>query len=721
MRRDRWRVLALAAIPATLLAFARGDALYAGAACIGIVGTVMAIVRPQALRPLFGERARRYGMVSSLALVVTSLVPIEVRSDYLRVATILATDPAIPRTATIYVVKETFPAGSELTIEPDFGEVIKVGLDEASHFAVIDLHPGARFAHPVRYAIVSASGAVRSIDNEWLPTVNGLRWTTDGETTVNGRTVVALTNKDWPFPQVELSIHAPATPAADAAGRKVALVIDGGHRQRDWTDRFAQKLDEDTLAVAEALVERGHDVRRFGGYRGSVAPGARLSDVRREIDRIAREVGPGDEVVLYLNGHGGDGGFALFDRSGSREWMSYADLGSWLSSIPSTIPVQVIVDSCRSGSAVGPLSRRDNTVVSTATDERYSAPGGLGSRPTFSAVVARAAKEQASDLDRDGSVSLSEALAVATRAHLDIGSRNIATRGASGRLAGATQPASATPAGSPTAVPPAASPPPAGPATTGPARTSAPTLAPIVLPPTPAPLRFRAAAPPQWVVGQLQEHSFCSPTPATATSACGPFPRTTDPSGGSPPYHFQLGSGAGFPPIGVSLGKDGLLTGTPRSPGTYTFEVCAVDLSADQVCQRVTLVVTAAAAAPSPTARPATATPTPTPIRVATVGTVATKTCTVQSGSGSLTYYRVTLSGSVTGSLNARVAFVNSTMTCPGWTGFGPDCRRTSDAQPETVQWTATRTGVLGGVDHPDVWFEGSVAPFRTTVNVRCP
>jgi len=80
-------------------------------------------------------------------------------------------------------------------------------------------------------------------------------------------------------------------------------------------------------------------------------------------------------------------------------------------------------------------------------------------------------------------------------------------------------------------------------------------------------------------VGEEYLFSFCVPTPATNTTACGPMPETTDPKGGYPPYHFQVENS--FPPFGIHLLKDGHLTGVPEpSDGgkTYTFTVCAVDL-----------------------------------------------------------------------------------------------------------------------------------------------
>lgn len=57
-----------------------------------------------------------------------------------------------------------------------------------------------------------------------------------------------------------------------------------------------------------------------------------------------------------------------------------------------------------------------------------------------------------------------------------------------------------------------------------------------------------------------------------------------DPSGGNPPYHFQLDSGTGFPPMGLTLNPDGTITGTPTAVGNVSFRVCAVDQSGTQAC-----------------------------------------------------------------------------------------------------------------------------------------
>gem|GEM_PF-4329773 len=135
----------------------------------------------------------------------------------------------------------------------------------------------------------------------------------------------------------------------------------------------------------------------------------------------------------------------------------------------------------------------------------------------------------------------------------------------------------------------------------------------------------------------LPPFSFCDPPTIGFTTQCPP-PGTTarNPSGGSPPYHFQLGTVGGFPPFGMYLGKDGQLTGTPHKSTagkTYRFVVCAVDLRGDFVCREVSIKVEG----PGPCAgivdlllrsicerrQSATPTPTATPTATSTAGQIS--------------------------------------------------------------------------------------------------
>ena len=62
--------------------------------------------------------------------------------------------------------------------------------------------------------------------------------------------------------------------------------------------------------------------------------------------------------------------------------------------------------------------------------------------------------------------------------------------------------------------------------------------------------------------------------------------------GGTPPYHFQSDTFAnGAPPMGMIIGQDGYLTGTPSKAGKYTFGVCVVDSVAASKCDQTSVIV----------------------------------------------------------------------------------------------------------------------------------
>lgn len=578
--------LALVVLLALALALARGTGLFLSLLGLAWLLFLTGLFRPATFAHVFRRRSRLLSSVAFGALVIGSCLPIGLRADgsteFRAAAERLFRELTVEPTARVYAYDTSFAAGTEVLVEPDFGEPIRVSAASDTFFFFIDDEPGMRFAHRVRYVLVDASGA-RAFDHAWLPTVNGLRWMADLDATVAGRRITLLANLDWPTPP----LHGAPLPEmlvveASAVGGKIALVIDGSERQTRWYDDVARKFDEDAAAMAESLSAEGYDVRRFGGFRGNVLPAAKVADVEREVARIAREVGPGGEVAIYFGGHGNATGFAMYDQQGERSFIRYADLGAWLGRIDAAVTVRVVIDSCRSGGAVEHLEKRRNTVVVTATDAAHTAPIGLSGDASFTASVVAGRRAPGADLDRDGAVTLGESLAFARSQHERNGATFASSPGA---------PPVPVPVTGPVAQP---APRPSQPAQPQPQPTPQPQLSPVVFPPAPAPLVFIGSTPAQAAAGIRYEHSFCVPTPATATSPCGPWPPTSDPSGGQPPYHFQLDSGVGFPPIGVSLSKDGVLTGTPAEETggrTYTFSVCAVDLAGRAVCRRVSLVV----------------------------------------------------------------------------------------------------------------------------------
>jgi hypothetical protein len=83
------------------------------------------------------------------------------------------------------------------------------------------------------------------------------------------------------------------------------------------------------------------------------------------------------------------------------------------------------------------------------------------------------------------------------------------------------------------------------------------------------------------------------------------FKSLTNPSGGhveyvgAQSYGYSFFHGFGFPPIGLTLALNGILSGTPAAAGYYEFEVCVKDLDGNQKCGITHLTVNKA----SPTSR----------------------------------------------------------------------------------------------------------------------
>lgn len=205
-----------------------------------------------------------------------------------------------------------------------------------------------------------------------------------------------------------------------------------------------------------------------------------------------------------------------------------------------------------------------------------------------------------------------------------------------------------------------------GGATPTPGGTTA-TLVPVTPRPSGSRIQFVPAQPPEGKEGQdYPRFTFCVPPPTNfALGACGPG--TSNPSGGQGPYHFQLDSGVGFPPIGMSLGKDGQLSGKPGADTggrTYTFRVCAVDLSGDQACGNVTL----------------------------TVATPPRGTLTVASVTRDLRYpqnRRYTITGTASGPVGTRLSGLRGLgSSCSSWgTVLFGNCQRQA-GDPESTDFT---------------------------------
>ena len=177
-------------------------------------------------------------------------------------------------------------------------------------------------------------------------------------------------------------------------------------------------------------------------------------------------------------------------------------------------------------------------------------------------------------------------------------------------------------------------------------------------------------------------YSFCKQEPAvddTSDLCGGPFDGSINPSGGESPYHFSLGTAGGFPPFGMILNLNGLLTGTPTAEGTSFFTVCAVDVAGTQVCRETSLKGNAVE-------------PPPPPSEEVSI-TFESESCPVDRWSwGELISLSPETSGSVSGPVGTEFfasGLASADLICPAWS----NCMR-SESEPSTTGWMYKGFGV---------------------------
>lgn len=199
-------------------------------------------------------------------------------------------------------------------------------------------------------------------------------------------------------------------------------------------------------------------------------------------------------------------------------------------------------------------------------------------------------------------------------------------------------------------------------------------------------LTFRPTPLPSGAVGSPYAFSFCRPALNRTSDLCSAFDKqSTNPTGGQPPYHFQLGSGVGFPPFGLSLNLNGLLTGMPTAAGTKQFQVCAVDQTGDSSCQTVSLTITPTVSPPTPVTQPKYDL------------TVTSKSCTFSrffkenEFAGEIPLYRFRTEGTASVPVGAtfRVNGNDYELSCGSWAKTTARCTR-QEGQPETTSWSVT-------------------------------
>lgn len=165
--------------------------------------------------------------------------------------------------------------------------------------------------------------------------------------------------------------------------------------------------------------------------------------------------------------------------------------------------------------------------------------------------------------------------------------------------------------------------------------------------------------------------------------------------GGLPPYHFQLGTGYGFPPIGVIFDSNGRLSGIPQAAGRYSFVLCIVDTTGAYNCKQSGMIVGPATRQAFPQPAPETA-PAPQPAPAATAKfSISSVSCQLTKEAGVDSEYTVSVSGIASGPINARLVlpglpgYISNSWTS-SWGNKISDIVDRSSSDPETTNWTST-------------------------------
>ncbi len=359
-----------------------------------------------------------------------------------KAAQILSDMITIPETSEVFfvgpvgsgtVLRESCPIDDEEPVE------LKIPDAPGTYYAFyIDDMPGFMFVHGVRYAWVNVeTKEYNVVDALWWPQILEPGVTPAPFGLIKSYQILGVSFKygeGGGTGHVNNIVHKPdAKPSLTSREFNciaIALVIDGGDTDKWWGKGgdLADNLAEHADSIKYYLIANEYglkDVKRISQYWGNKDPcirndpkdGTMNEQLKEIIEGFAQDPNPPKEFFLYIDAHGNESGFALFDSTGSgkREFIWYSELYTWLSEFPETVNIVIFIDSCRSGGAIDELKKLENVsigkrtglTIMTATDDKTSADGGQRTFP-FVAKTDSATEDflegRNADLNKDGKI-----------------------------------------------------------------------------------------------------------------------------------------------------------------------------------------------------------------------------------------------------------------------------------------------------------------------------
>jgi hypothetical protein len=190
-----------------------------------------------------------------------------------------------------------------------------------------------------------------------------------------------------------------AMPGLAHAQQRHAVLVFGAPGGEQYEKTYAAWDDALVTALQARLAFDAADIVVLSGHRQDPALRSTADNVRRTFDRLRRTAGPDDLVLVVLVGHGThDGETAKFNLVGPD--LDATDWASLLEGVPGRL---VFVNSAAASFPYLQALSAPGRVVITATDsaaQRYDT--------VFPEVFVRTLNDPATDLDRNGRLSLWE-------------------------------------------------------------------------------------------------------------------------------------------------------------------------------------------------------------------------------------------------------------------------------------------------------------------------
>ncbi len=319
---------------------------------------------------------------------------------------VLENDPTI-----VFSHPELVTAASSVVVAtPEWlGERASIEVESDAWFFWIDDEPGARFDHPTRYVLVdAASGEITVHDANWWPILDGQPlWI---------RADAYWDSDNWvyasePSRRGSFGSPAPSLGGACTPGFGTALVFNGFEDGQSGQEDF----DFDAANMGQTLEGLGFDVTH-GSPTGSGAGEIGEAGLDAWFTQKAQELGPGDNLVVYITGHGGEvtEKFTGVLGHGVAGGIYSAELAEQLAKFDPGVEIIVIVDACHSEAMLQDLdcvadlglsaARADQSSYGDLDDRLLNLFGGGDDDPEdeggeFTSALARSMREIVADPD----------------------------------------------------------------------------------------------------------------------------------------------------------------------------------------------------------------------------------------------------------------------------------------------------------------------------------